>query len=219
MTSAGVGRYSLFCNHLQEVIVMFVFHSVPSASPPRRCWRKLAPQKTPTAGPAGTRQTLPPGHRHQRQPAAGRHAGNGMLNLELRANAGLWRPQGEAGPALRVEAFAEGSSPLSAPSAIRVPEGTEMRERPQRVGEPDASPRTVRTRRRGVRTNRRARRETARCDSRSVVPGPITTGRPRPGCRCRSARGDTQLSGAFMVDAPGPTPADDASWSSPTGRT
>lgn len=50
---------------------------------------------------------------------------DGVLTLELRAGLGLWRPEGDAGPALRVEALGEGSFPFSAPAPlIRVTEGT-----------------------------------------------------------------------------------------------
>jgi len=50
---------------------------------------------------------------------------NGVLTLELRAQHGLWRPEGESGPAIRIEAFSEGTSAPSAPAPlIRVPEGT-----------------------------------------------------------------------------------------------
>ena len=51
----------------------------------------------------------------------------GTLTLKLRAAVGVWSPEGETGPALRVEAFGEESGPLTAPSPlIRVPEGTEI---------------------------------------------------------------------------------------------
>src|SRR4030095_12650188 len=43
---------------------------------------------------------------------------DGTLTLNLRAAAGLWRPEGEDGPALRVEAFGEISSSLSVPAPL-----------------------------------------------------------------------------------------------------
>jgi FtsP/CotA-like multicopper oxidase with cupredoxin domain len=47
------------------------------------------------------------------------------LSLSLRAEEGLWRPEGDAGPALRIEAFGEDSDALRAPAPlIRVREGT-----------------------------------------------------------------------------------------------
>jgi hypothetical protein len=57
-----------------------------------------------------------------RQPA-GRLV-DGVLRLDLRAQAGDWRPEGERGPVLRVEAFGERDAALMVPSPlIRVPEG------------------------------------------------------------------------------------------------
>ena len=50
---------------------------------------------------------------------------NGILALELRAQLGVWRPEGDEGRALVLAAFADGSSQPSAPAPlIRVPEGT-----------------------------------------------------------------------------------------------
>jgi FtsP/CotA-like multicopper oxidase with cupredoxin domain len=52
---------------------------------------------------------------------------NGTLTVQLRAGVGLWRPEGEAGPALRIEALGEAASSLTAPAPLlRVPEGTEI---------------------------------------------------------------------------------------------
>jgi FtsP/CotA-like multicopper oxidase with cupredoxin domain len=52
---------------------------------------------------------------------------NDTLTLTLRAAAGEWRPEGEAGPALRIEAFGEDGDALRAPSPlIRVPEATQI---------------------------------------------------------------------------------------------
>ena len=48
-----------------------------------------------------------------------------VLTLRLRAAAGAWRPEGEAGPALQVEALGEEGAVLSVPAPlIRVTEGT-----------------------------------------------------------------------------------------------
>jgi FtsP/CotA-like multicopper oxidase with cupredoxin domain len=51
----------------------------------------------------------------------------GSLVLKLRASAGVWRPEGDSGPALRVESLGEESGSLQVPAPlIRVPEGTEV---------------------------------------------------------------------------------------------
>lgn len=56
--------------------------------------------------------------------AAGVVAAN-TLTLNLRAEEGLWRPEGDAGPALRIEAFGEDGDALRVPAPlIRVREGT-----------------------------------------------------------------------------------------------
>src|SRR5690349_14844984 len=63
---------------------------------------------------------------HGNQHAAGTLK-DGVLHLELRAGAGLWRPEKESGPALEIDAFGEQDGPLVAPAPlIRVPEGTEI---------------------------------------------------------------------------------------------
>ena len=52
---------------------------------------------------------------------------DGVLSLELRAAVGVWQPGAETGPTLTVQAFGQGSAPLSAPAPlIRVPEGTQI---------------------------------------------------------------------------------------------
>jgi FtsP/CotA-like multicopper oxidase with cupredoxin domain len=49
----------------------------------------------------------------------------GVLTLRLRAAAGVWKPEGSSGRALRIEAFGEEGTPLSVPAPmVRVPEGT-----------------------------------------------------------------------------------------------
>jgi manganese oxidase len=50
---------------------------------------------------------------------------HGTLTLSLRAAMGRWKPEGDAGPSLEVEAFGEAGSPLTVPAPlIRVVEGT-----------------------------------------------------------------------------------------------
>jgi manganese oxidase len=131
---------------------------------------------------------------------------DGVLTLELRAAVGLWRPEGNAGPELRVEAFGEGASPLSVPAPlVRVPEGTEIA----------ATIRNELTT--AIRVHGLCERGGATCapvpveagETRAVrfKTGPAgtyhywatTTGMPL----AFRAVGDTQLSGAFVVDPPG----------------
>src|SRR5262245_50551567 len=58
--------------------------------------------------------------------AAGMLTSN-TLTLDLRAANGLWRPEGDSGPALRIEAFGEVGGTLTVPSPlIRVPAGTQI---------------------------------------------------------------------------------------------
>jgi FtsP/CotA-like multicopper oxidase with cupredoxin domain len=128
---------------------------------------------------------------------------DGALTLNLRAAFGLWRPEGGSGPALRIEAFGEQTGPLTAPAPLlRVPEGTEIvasvrndldvpllvhglcarDDRPCAPSEvPPSLSREIRF------TPRRAG---------TYHYWATTTGMP---VRFRSA-GDTQLSGAFVVD-------------------
>jgi FtsP/CotA-like multicopper oxidase with cupredoxin domain len=135
----------------------------------------------------------------------------GTLVLHLRAGAGLWRPEGANGPALRIEAFAEGMGPLQAPAPlIRIPEGTEI----------------VATIRNDLDVTLRVHglcsREATPCAPIEVASSSgrdvrfksgragtyhywaTTTGMPA-GFR---AAMDTQLSGAFIVDGPGIVPDD-----------
>jgi FtsP/CotA-like multicopper oxidase with cupredoxin domain len=52
---------------------------------------------------------------------------DGALHLTLRAGMGSWRPEGDDGPALQVEAFGEADGPLHVPGPlIRVREGVEI---------------------------------------------------------------------------------------------
>jgi FtsP/CotA-like multicopper oxidase with cupredoxin domain len=127
----------------------------------------------------------------------------GTLTLKLRAAVGLWRPEGQAGPALRVEAFGEESAPLTAPAPlIRVPEGTEIVASIR--NDLDAP----------LRVHGLCARDGATCAPIEVPPSlsrevrlrtgragtyhywATTTGMP---LRFRGAP-DTQLSGAFIVD-------------------
>ena len=138
--------------------------------------------------------------------------GAGTLTLKLRASEGEWRPEGQAGPALRIEAFGETDGPLMIPAPlVRVTEGVEISA-------------TVRNDlAAALRVHGLCERGAAACDP-MVVPagetraisfksGPAgtyhywatTTGMPLP----FRAVGDTQLSGAFVVDPIGGTPPDD----------
>jgi manganese oxidase len=133
---------------------------------------------------------------------------NGVLTLDLRASVGLWRPEADGGPALSVEAFGEGSSPLSVPAPlIRVPEGTEIAARLR--NELTSA----------MRVHGLCERGGSACppldvpagESRQVrfKTGPAgtyhywatSTGMPL----VFRAVGDTQLSGAFVVDPVGTT--------------
>ena len=128
---------------------------------------------------------------------------NGTLTLNLRAAAGLWRPEGEAGPALTIEAFGEGASPLTVPAPlVRVAEGTTI----------DASLRNDLDS--AMRVFGLCERGVGPCAPIDVPPGEVrqvqfgtgpagtyhywatTTGMPLP----FRAVNDTQLSGAFVVD-------------------
>ena len=135
-----------------------------------------------------------------------------MLTLELRAGVGVWRPQSEAGPALTIEAFGEGASPLSIPAPlIRVPEGTEIA---ARVRNELTTP---------LRVHGLCERGLATCAPLDVPAGETretrftsgpagtyfywatSTGMPLP----FRGSSDTQLSGAFIVDPPDVTTSDD----------
>lgn len=137
---------------------------------------------------------------------------DGTLHLALRAGLGLWRPQGENGPALEVEAFGEVSGPLQVPAPlIRVREGTaivatirndlptlvEVHGLCARGGSPCPVLQVPSSETREVRFP-------------SGSPGgyyywATTTGMP---LRFRGSS-DAQLSGAFVVDAPDSTLAAD----------
>ena len=154
---------------------------------------------------------LPPVAANDNRRAAGA-LDDGVLTLNLRVAAGLWQPEREAGPSLRIEAFGEGASPLTVPAPlIRVPEGTEIAARVRN----ELS--------HAVRVHGLCERGGAACtpldvpagEARSVrfKSGPAgtyhywatTTGMPLP----FRAVDDTQLSGAFIIDrADGPAALD-----------
>ena len=134
--------------------------------------------------------------------AAGTRDG-GVLTLNLRAAAGIWQPERDAGPSLRIEAFGEDAAPLTVPAPlVRVPEGTEIAAR-VRNELPHA-----------LRVYGLCERGGATCAPLEVPAGETrsvrfrsgragtyhywatTTGMPLP----FRAVDDTQLSGAFIVD-------------------
>ncbi|MEO6009058.1 MAG: multicopper oxidase domain-containing protein [Vicinamibacteraceae bacterium] len=54
-------------------------------------------------------------------------ADDDVVTVRLRAAVGSWRPEGDAGPALRIEAFGEEGKPLAVPAPLlRVVEGTTL---------------------------------------------------------------------------------------------
>jgi manganese oxidase len=147
---------------------------------------------------------------HDNRQAAGALV-NGTLRLDLRAQAAFWRPEGDAGRTLRVEAFGEGAAPPSVPAPlIRIPEGTLVS---ARVSNELDHP---------LRVHGLCDRGALPCAPLDVPPGEsrcvefksgppgtyhywaTTTGMPQ------TFRGadDTQLSGAFIVDLPGTAPND-----------
>jgi FtsP/CotA-like multicopper oxidase with cupredoxin domain len=131
---------------------------------------------------------------------------DGVLTIELRAAAGTWRPQGEDGPAIEIQAFGEGAAPLTAPAPmIRVPEGTEIRA-------------TIRNHlNEMLRVHGLCERIGPACPPIDVRPGETGTVRFKSGPAGTyeywatttgmplqfRAVDDTQLSGAFIVDARG----------------
>jgi manganese oxidase len=74
--------------------------------------------------PALTATPIEPVAANDNTQAAGATDGD-TVTIRLRASVGSWRPEGDAGPALRVEAFGELGRPLMVPAPlIRVSEGT-----------------------------------------------------------------------------------------------
>ena len=159
-----------------------------------------------TAPPTGSGESsLPAIVTHDNRHPAGDLEGD-VLMLALRAGVGVWRPEGDAGPALRVEAFGEAGRPLSVPAPlIRVPIGTVIvatirneLTTPMRVhglcerGGTPCAPLDV------------PGGETREVRFSAGRPGTYhywatTTGVPLP----YRAADDTQLSGAFIVDEAG----------------
>jgi FtsP/CotA-like multicopper oxidase with cupredoxin domain len=136
-----------------------------------------------------------------RQPAGSLR--DGALTIELRARAGVWRPEGEAGRAIRIEAFGESSSAPSVPAPlIRVREGATIAatvrndlDHPLRVhglcdrSESPCAPLDV--------PAGQSRQVTFRSGPAGTYHYWATTiGMPLP----FRASDDTQLSGAFIVD-------------------
>ena len=136
----------------------------------------------------------------------------GVLTIELRAAAGAWRPQGDDGPSLAIEAFGEAGSPLAIPAPlIRVPEGAEIE---ARIRNDLATP---------LRVHGLCERGAAPCAPLEVPPGEsrqtrfrsgpagtyfywaTSTGMPLP----FRGSSDTQLSGALIVDPPVASPQTD----------
>jgi FtsP/CotA-like multicopper oxidase with cupredoxin domain len=159
---------------------------------------------------------LPRGHvarvdaNDNRRPA-GRLAG-GVLTVALEARVGVWRPEGGAGPALAVAAFAESGKALTTPGPLlRVPLGTEVRATVR-----NALPMPIAVHGLGdVRG--------AAGPGTTVPPGEVRAFRFRadaPGLSYYVARAsaapplarahdDAQLHGAIVVDAPGDARPDD----------
>jgi FtsP/CotA-like multicopper oxidase with cupredoxin domain len=81
---------------------------------------------TARAQPAAP-DSLPPVLIQDHRAPAGAVA-DGVLTLHLVAREGVWRPEGDAGPPVVVQAFGEAGGPLRNPGPmIRVPQGTEVR--------------------------------------------------------------------------------------------
>jgi FtsP/CotA-like multicopper oxidase with cupredoxin domain len=135
----------------------------------------------------------------------------GTLHLQLRAAVGRWRPDGDDGPALDVEAFGEVGGALSAPSPlIRVTEGTQVAV--SIVNELDAT----------LRVNGLCDRAQQGCAAIEIPPAEsrevrFTAGRAGTYYYWATTTGlplafrtvDAQLSGAFIVDPRGVPRVDD----------
>jgi manganese oxidase len=177
---------------------MFVLHGVVTL-----LMAGAIAQGTPVA--AGAQEKLQDVLANDNRRAAGLLE-NGTLTLNLRAARGLWRPEGEAGPAIPIEAFGEDGDALRAPAPlIRVPHGTQIVARVR--NELDAP----------LRVFGFCAREGKACPPVELSPGATreicfdanragtyyywatSTGMP---LEFRAA-GDTQLSGAFVVDPAG----------------
>ncbi len=149
--------------------------------------------------------SLPAVVTHDNRQAAG-SLRDGVLTLDLTAQVGLWRPEGDAGRAIRVEVFGEAASAPSAPAPlIRIPEGTRVA-----VGVHNDLAHPLRVHGlcdRGANTCAPIDVPAGQMRRVQFTSGPAgtyhywatTTGMPMP---FRGAD-DTQLSGAFIVDPPG----------------
>jgi manganese oxidase len=146
---------------------------------------------------------LPPVLPNDNRRPAGTAVDDATRSLKLRAALGLWKPEGETGPALRVEAFGEEGDALLAPAPLlRVREGTTVVVSVR--NDLDVT----------LRVHGLCARDGQRCAPVDVPPGgseevrftleragtyhywATTTGMPLP---FRGAS-DTQLSGAIIVD-------------------
>ncbi len=200
-------------NHLVSLLIVIASLLAAPAGAPRsaapqvRRPRSAAQEPAPKSHDAG----LPEVATHDNRTAAGTVV-DGVLTLQLRAAAGLWRPEGNDGLARQIEAFGEISGPLSAPAPlIRVPTGTEIA---ATIRNDLPHP---------LRVNGLCERGGTDCPSLDIPPGETrqarfksgrpgtysywgaTTGMPQ---QFRAAE-DTQLSGAFIVDPPGAVPDQD----------
>src|SRR5262249_22201804 len=106
---------------------MFVLHSVLFATATLLALAGSAlPPPTSGSVVAEPAETLPAVLPNDNRRSAGSFTTE-TLTLTLRAAVGSWRPEGDSGPALRIEAFGEVGEALRAPSPlIRVREGTRI---------------------------------------------------------------------------------------------
>jgi FtsP/CotA-like multicopper oxidase with cupredoxin domain len=178
--------------HVLHVIPLLALAAILNGMPPSRSSTSEPVVANDNRTPAGT-------------------LADGVLSLELRAAIGSWRPGSATGPALTVQAFGDGSSPLTAPAPlIRVPQGTRIE-----VRVTNELPDAMRVFGLCDRAAACAPIEVPAGASRllrfgSGPPGTYhywatTTGMPQ---QFRAAD-DTQLSGAFIVDPAGTAPGSD----------
>ena len=118
---------------------------------------------TPSASRSSASPTPAIATNDNRKPAGTLDAG--VLTLDLRAAFGAWRPDADAGPTLRVQAFGEAGVAADHTGALDSGHGRH-RDRgahPERPVEPDAGEWLVRAGRRRVRIDRRPCRRDAQC--------------------------------------------------------
>ncbi len=170
----------------------------------------LLPPGAPAAVHAGATAAPTPVEINDNRTPAGSRAGD-TLTLELRAGLGVWWPEGPSGPSLTVEAFGAGAAALQVPAPlIRVPEGTTILARVRNDLD------------QVLELHGLCARDGSPCANVAVPPQAsrelrFTAGRPgtyhywatttRLPLSFRSL-GDTQLSGAFIVDPVGASVAD-----------